>query len=349
MCLVSKEIGSEFSYQENNFGHGILLPEGVKDYVYTFSGRTAIETVLKNEPQIKKAMLPSYCCDSMIEPFRRKGIKVCFYDVNYKDRLQINIKLEDDIDAILWCNYFGFNVEMPDFSEFLINGGIIIEDITHSFYSSKKYDKQSNYLVASIRKWEPVLCGGYCASIKTNLKYKPLNFPSKEFLEDKKKAMNLKREYLEGNTLIEKREFLEKFSKSNKWLADNYFELLMDEESKYILKHIDFKGNIIQRKNNAKELFKGLKKCRCVIPLFKEEEIDCPLFVPILAKIENRSYIRKRLTENNIYCPIHWPKPNEKCESNLYDMELSLVCDQRYNENDMKRIIEIIQECEKNL
>ena len=72
--------------------------------------------------------------------------------------------------------------------------------------------------------------------------------------------------------------------------------------------------------------------------------MDCPIFVPILTT--NREAIRKKLIENEIYCPIHWPKPNDKCESNLYELELSLICDQRYNEADMQRIVDVINNCD---
>ena len=69
---------------------------------------------------------------------------------------------------------------MPDFTNFINRGGIIIEDITHSFYSIHKYNEQSKYLIASIRKWEPILCGGYCASTKSKLKYVPSRLPDED-------------------------------------------------------------------------------------------------------------------------------------------------------------------------
>ncbi len=341
------EIGSEFFYSVILNESGILLPQAVKDFTYTFSGRTAIETVLKNELHIKKVMLPSYCCDSMIEPFRKQGIAICFYGVNYVDNLQIDLSIEEDIDAILWCNYFGYNLKMPDLSSFIKRGGIVIEDITHSFYSEKKYDKQSDYLIASIRKWEPILCGGYCASTKKKLSYKPFKLPSKEYLERKRHAMISKKEYLEGNILIDKDKFLDDFSKSNKWLAENYSGLLIDRESLHILDQVDYEGNVKKRRENAQELYRGLKQCVSLNPLFDEELMDCPLFVPVIANLGARNKIRDFLTTHAIYCPVHWPKPNSDCESNLYDIEISLVCDQRYSEADMMRIVKTIKEYEE--
>lgn len=90
MLINNFEIGSEFSYDEHNHGEKIILPKLIEDYTYTFSGRTAIETVLKNEIGIKKALLPSYCCDSMIVPFRKHGIKVvCDHRYDEKDMQRI--------------------------------------------------------------------------------------------------------------------------------------------------------------------------------------------------------------------------------------------------------------------
>ena len=56
--------------------------------------------------------------------------------------------------------------------------------------------------------------------------------------------------------------------------------------------------------------------------------------------------MRKILIEQKIYCPVHWPLSNlhnmEERTLSMIDCELSLVCDQRYTEKDMERIIEAI-------
>lgn len=342
-----REIGSEFPYQVSNINKCIDLPQGVKDYALVFSGRTAIELVLENEPNIKKVMLPSYCCDSMIEPFRKSGIRVCFYDVNYENGLNIDIMIPRDVDALLWCNYFGYKVKMPDFTNFINRGGIIIEDITHSFYSIHKYNEQSKYLIASIRKWEPILCGGYCASTKSKLKYVPSRLPDEDFVTNRKDAMLLKKEYLASNSFIEKEQFLKKYAYCNEWLSKNYSKLAIDEESIEILTHIDSEKNFNQRRKNATILHENFKNSNFVKLLFDESEIECPLFVPIIVDCNERNNMRSFLSNHRIYCPVHWPHPNEECVSNLYDIEISLVCDQRYDESDMLRIVDTINGFQK--
>ena len=48
------------------------------------------------------------------------------------------------------------------------------------------------------------------------------------------------------------------------------------------------------------------------------------------------------ITENNIYLPVHWP--NENIDNYIYDMELSLVNDQRYCEEDIEKYIDKLVE-----
>lgn len=335
------EIGSEFSFVKISKSTGIKFPL-MTDSHLVFSGRTAIETVLKNEPNIRKALLPSYCCDSMIEPFRRAGVNVGFYTVAFEEGLKIDLRTTEDVDCILWCNYFGFRVLMPELTDFIVRGGIVIEDITHSFFSVHQYNEQSRYLVASLRKWEPILCGGYVVSRDGELRNKPVNIPSVKFQEKKKKAMKLKAEYLAGISNVDKHSFLSMFSETNEWLAENYSGLTIDDYSKDYLSYVHISSHREQRIKNAKVLYEGLIDNPNVRFLFPLDAMDCPLFVPVIINESKRDAIRKKLIENDIYCPVHWPHPMAACESNLYEMELSLICDHRYNEIDMKRIVEVL-------
>lgn len=182
-----REIGSEFSQIILKNRDDIVYLNNNRKNLLTFSGRTSIDVVLKNLESANKALLPSYCCDSIIDPFRKAGIEVCFYDVNYDEEadINININIPDDVDVFLWCNYFGYRLQMPNITDFKKRGGIVIEDITHSLLSDTTYDTQSDFLVASIRKWLPVLCGGYCASVNSSLTEMPKVYPAEAFLNKK--------------------------------------------------------------------------------------------------------------------------------------------------------------------
>ena len=82
------------------------------------------------------------------------------------------------------------------------------------------------------------------------------------------------------------------------------------------------------------------------IALFPEiSENDCPLFVPII--IEQRDELKKMLISKGVYCPVHWPisKYHVLTEGTrkIYEKELSIICDQRYSIEDMKKICCLIK------
>ena len=47
------------------------------------------------------------------------------------------------------------------------------------------------------------------------------------------------------------------------------------------------------------------------------------------------------MTKRGIYLPVHWPN-DLKRKNKLYDYELSLVCDQRYNEIDIEKYVIVL-------
>ena len=242
----------------------------------------------------------------MFEPFRRAGIQVNFYNVNCVNGMSIDAPHKADV--LLWCNYFGFRSVMPQFD------GVIIEDITHSFFSDVPCHQRSDFLVASLRKWEPIYCGGYC-SVQADGK-----LPLDEFISNKSDAMRKKREYLNDCDEKKKAEYLSQFHSSNSWLSKNYSGLLIDRYSRTFLDSVNMQKEKITRRRNAHILYEGLVgKFEF---LFQEETMDCPLFVPVVIRNGKRDAVREKLTENGIYCPVHWPHPDAECESNLYDIEL---------------------------
>lgn len=344
--MREKEIGSEFHYTPVSLlkeAHTSIIRLG--DDSFTFSGRTAMETVLHNLPGVRKALLPSYCCDSMIVPFRKMGIAVNFYDVFWDGEFRIELDIHQDIDLLVWCNYFGFTQRMPALSQFIARGGIIIEDITHSYLSEKSYHTQSQYLVASVRKWLPLLCGGYCASRVGQLCCKPSVDVPAVFTDRKIRAMKQKTLFLENGDETQKERYLQDFSWCNTWVAEHYANTKIDGESLRYLEAVDTGYVRKRRRENAAVIYRYLDAQENVVPLFTESEMDCPLFVPIICKdYAQREMLRKKLIGQKVYCPAHWPRPNDDCKSNLYDLELSLICDQRYGAADMERMMNIVCE-----
>ena len=82
-----KELGSEF-WLEKEYTDiiNLSLPEWLKvgsDNKLLLSGRTAIYFVIKDIQKSKKVntvYFPSYCCQSMLQPFIDLGINIVFYE-----------------------------------------------------------------------------------------------------------------------------------------------------------------------------------------------------------------------------------------------------------------------------
>lgn len=348
------EIGSEFSNIHADINRGsqkAWLPYGA-DHVFVFSGTGALETVLKDiQRDGRKALIPSYCCSSMLKPFVTMGYAIDLYPVHMAENFTIELDIPEDCAVLLWCNYFGFEAGYPaeKIAAFRRRGGIVIEDITHSLLSDLQYHPESDYLVASLRKWGAVISGGFCSKTEGKFVRKPVQYPDELFLNKKKEAMGLKEEYLRAVDPKKKERFLQLFVETNYTLEKCYSDLAIDEESKVWVENWDVEKIRSVRRSNAEILYQGLKNCRFMTPLFQMEDMDCPLFVPAYVEPEHRDSLRKVLSGSEVYCPVHWRRPKQlECSSNLYDGELSLVCDQRYSEADMQRLIAVLQSYDRN-
>ncbi len=342
-----REIGSEFELTESAkpAGDPVDWHAGC-DFLYTISGRSAIDVVLEDVEGIRKALVPAYCCDSMLAPFRRHGIELDFYAVRFCDGgFQEEFVIPSDVDAVLRMSYFGFRNERPtdELSKFHDRGGIVIEDVTHSLFSHGKFAPSSDYAVASLRKWGGLVSGGICAKRGGVFHNRELMEPPREFMERKLRAMQMKSEYLRSPNEEKKQEFLRLFAETNHCLGEQY-GMAIDAYSAEQFSRWDGAEIVCRRRENATVLYRGMEGLSVVRPLFPLEQMDCPLFVPVVVDAAQRDALCRHLAENGVYCPRHWPRPQADCDSNLYDLELSLVCDQRYDSLDMERIVALLKD-----
>lgn len=326
-----REIGSDFWNvpvigQENE-----QFPESTQWFLSGRSALTAIIRDIKRKKKIHSVAMPSWCCDSMIIPFLREGVDVRFYPVYRKDRLIQEVQFNSDV--LFLMDYFGYTMQTADLSEY---SGIIIRDVTHSFFSHQYTDAQ--YYFGSLRKWCGVKTGGYAWGESLEK-----GGVDEKFAALRLSAMQEKAKYINGE--INDKEYLRVFEEAEAYLdgLDGvYCSLQSDVKA---ARHLDTVHIWTQRRKNARVLMSALKPY-LIFPTFSKE--DCPMFVPIFVPNGKRDELRRYLIKHEIYCPIHWPvseyhRLGEE-ELNLYQNELSLVCDQRYIEADMYRIIDTIDQ-----
>lgn len=325
------EIGSEFwsistSEQENK-----LFPESTQWFLSGRSALTAIIRDIKNKKKVRSVAMPSWCCDSMILPFLRVGIDVRFYPVYWKDSLIQEIRL--DTDVLFLMDYFGYTMPSTDLAEY---SGIVIRDVTHSLFSHQYTDAQYNF--GSLRKWCGVKTGGYAWG--ENLEEGEVD---EKFAALRVSAMREKEKYI--NERIKNKNYLKIYEEAEAYLdvLDGVYCSLQSDI--YAAQHLDTAYICTQRRKNENVLMSAMKPY-LIFPTFSQE--DCPMFVPILVPDGKRDELRQYLIKHEIYCPVHWPvskyhKLGEK-EMRLYQNELSLICDQRYTENDMYRLVCTIEQ-----
>ncbi len=327
--MINKEIGSDFyslelQEEENHFFNN--------DIEWFISGRAALDFILRDiisKYNVKTIGVPSWCCDTMLEPITRNNLEIKFYSVYYENGLKKNIDV--DVDILLNLDYFGYLNDSLNFN------GIVITDASHSIFTNYKLD--GDYIFGSLRKWTGFITGGFAYS-KNGFNIEMYSNENEEYINTRKKAMEEKEKYINGK--IDNKDYLNIFSKAEKMLDTLYSYKAYDKDI-VDAKHLNIESIRNRRKENARELLKEVDK----YAIFKEvKDDDCPLFVPII--ISNRDKLRRYLIDKKIYCPIHWPISNlhhlNDRELYIYQNELSLVCDQRYNIDDMKYLIKCIRE-----
>lgn len=350
------EIGSEF-WKENKKYIG-------ENEELFLSGRTALDVIIKDilcSHKIVSALLPSYCCQSMIDPFHQNQISVRFYDVfvdekaNWIEKIPKAKKHEIFFDM----KYFGSNIinrrnrqgQPIDDNKIRESWEVIIEDATQNCYH-EQHRFTADYEFASFRKWLAV--DGISSAKKRDGPFltKPREWETnQDYSRIKNRAFAMKADFLNGGA-TKKSDFLQMFKRAESELSENNVELRpnLNTVVQYYVEIRDLNRMRRLRLRNAKILAEGLKNISGInVALNVDEQGICPLFLPILiADTHIRDQLRQYLIDHEIYCPVHWPLSSghagiSSCAKEIYYHELSVVCDQRYGINDMKRILAVIQ------
>ncbi len=328
---MRREIGSEFwdvpwINQQNK-----LFP-GTSQWF--LSGRSALKAIITDLGSARSVSLPSWCCDSMIKPFVDAGLEVHFYPVYWNEGRLIQ-EWSFNCDILFLIDYFGYTGAVPDLSGFK---GTVIRDVTHSIFSTTY--SNADYYFGSLRKWCGVWTGGY-AWKKDKRKLHTELIDDGEYVSLREKAMQQKAEYISGQR--EDKGYLQIFDEAEEML-ENVGSFPAADRDIQIAKKLDI-GIIKNRRRANAEIL------RSAFPdwlIFSEQTSnDVPMFVPVLIPGGKRNELRRYLINKEIYCPIHWPVSDyhrlDDKEQFIYDNELSLVCDQRYIEEDMHRMVETIK------
>lgn len=357
---MTKEIGSTYylaphitdSFPKKSLKSPNIL-KAHESYVSTC--RSAIGLCLDKICVEKKvALLPSFTCESVLSPFLKHGYEIYPYPIG----LDLNIYWEqfkpimDKVkpSVILTHPYFGFNT-----TEQLRNhigklrkdeNIIFIEDMTQSMFSGFK-PLPTNYHVGSIRKWMPIPDGAFTTAPFYGSE------EDTELTDAKLKALKEKGEWIingKGNKEV----FRMSFKIAEGILDSREKTYSMSSVSREIFAHSDVGDLKNKRWMNYRYLLNQVIKDSVLLSNLNviQSELSsnvCPFHFSVYVK-EGRKELQQYLADNDIYATVIWrcPKEFETLINNdahyIYNHILCFHVDQRYNMDDMKRIIDTLKE-----
>ena len=283
------------------------------------SGRNGIRYIIKAY-DIKKLYVPFYTCPVVWEAIEQEKVELLFYSIN--DRLLPDCEFESD-SYILYTNYFGVCAEQIKLLSKKYKN--LIVDNAQAFYMPP-YGIGSAY---SPRKFFGVSDGGYvwCQKQLAEVFTKDVSYDRFSHL--------LKR--IDGGA---------NFGYEDYWKNDNTLIgadiMQMSNLTECILKSIDYNEVKKIRLENYHYLHDNLKSINKFNAIITED--DVPMYYPFLCE---NDILRERFLENKIYIPGCWRGMEERCPSDSYELYLKkymfpLIIDQRYDKDDMKRMLDII-------
>lgn len=364
------EIAPDVVPESGHYREKLSLAEvnkyGKANTAYTASGREAIALALKclerEHPTVRKScLMPAYMCDTVFFPFEQNDWELLFYhiDENMKaDEQEIQALIEQNRPGLLFIHpYYGVDTwkQMRSFLHVYQDKGLLLmEDRTQSYYLSPP-DVMADYIIGSLRKWYAIPDGGFLTT--NHAIYEDILEQKDYFAIERTSFLTSKWEYLHGTEEAEekqqrKEQFLRDNRRMEEWLDHTPDVTCLSPISRTILADVDEISCRARRNQNYQILQKSFANRKGIKPVFEKcvEQPDAPLYFPVY--ITDREEFQSYLQKHDIYAPILWPIGKEngdllsKKEQYIYQHLLAIPMDQRYGEEQMNRIIEVLEHYE---
>lgn len=315
-----KEIGG---YIELDTYTGTMLHEKAKALN---CGRNCLAFLIEAR-EIKKIALPFFLCDSVKNLCKKKNVEIQYYHIDNKF-------LPDDIDIkedewLYLVNFYG-QLSKDQIKEYVKKYKYVIVDQAQAYF---EYPIQNVDTIYTCRKFFGVPDGAFLytnAELERDFPY-DISFERMRFLLGRyeKSASEFYNEYTANNKLFSE-EDIKRMSK----LTNN------------LLHGIDYGVVKETRTKNYEYLFDAFSGKNKLDIKKIQGAYAYPLYV------ENGEKLRKKLIDKKVFVPKLWPNvlnevSKDSIEYKLADNIIPLPCDQRYGEKEMRYIVDIIYEEEK--
>ena len=313
---------------------------------WTASGRAALSLILKSlrEDGVRHVHLPALLCESMLSPAVALGMERSFYPV---DRDIVARPDPPPGAAVVLVHYFGW--PNPAAQELRAHGALVIQDLSHAALSPWTQALAARTLrFMSVRKLGPAPLGGWCSVLAdpgapsastTAMMWRSLA------------ARLIKADYLRQrgapvDPLVEAF-YLEAFEALEGYLDGDPDVLAAPPELTDLLAGIDWDAAARRRHDNWSHLHEAL--AGKVEPLMSHLPHDVvPLGYLIRLAPGERDKVRRALAARRVFCPVHWPLPEEVDEARFPEAHqlsrtlLTIPVDQRYDRRDMEALAELV-------
>ena len=327
--MESDAIGGYFELELSDRGHF-----SHDDGYCVNSGRNALELILRHIRDISRLWIPYYTCDVILEPVTKLGIQYSFYHVNQDLELSNELDLQTG-EYILLTNYFGIKDRyVSDMASKY--GERLIVDNSQAYFSEPLEGIKTFY---SPRKFVGVPDGGIAIIPGTEI---DMSAYEQDYSYDR--CSHLLKRIDIGAT-----EGYADF-KQNSLVLKNQPIRRMSRLTRAILRSVNFESVKETRLSNLHFLHENLRDRNLLRCVNEAMNSTCPMVYPYIHSCIDFP-IRQQLIQNKIFVAAYWPNVHDWCSRDDIEHKLTrdvipLPIDQRYGEEEIKRMLVIIQKKE---
>lgn len=288
------------------------------------SARSCFEYVLRARGY-KKVYLPYYTCEIVVQPCQLLHLDYEFYHI---DRNLEPVALPElkEGEAFLYTNYFGLKQQCAERLAQYYSSRLIVDN-AQAFFAPALLGIDTFY---SPRKFFGVPDGGYlyCDA--------PIGMELPQSHSYDRMSHLLKR--VDMGAEAGYADF-----KCNDEALGGLPIMRMSALTENLLRAVDYASVIEKRRHNYQKVDQTLRQYNQLNLTCSDDAV--PMVYPFLPK--QNAELKKKLIENKIFVATYWPNVLEWCEETDWEYQLAqqacfLPMDQRYGEEEMKRIVDVI-------
>ncbi|MBQ0746657.1 MAG: hypothetical protein KBT82_08595 [Marinobacter sp.] len=291
------------------------------------SARAAFASLL-DQLAIKCVWLPRYLCDSMAAVLKRRDVTVKLYDLAMDFTIASDMTLEEG-SMLLYVNYFGVcGIQAQEVISRYGKSHVVIDN-SQAFFCGP-FDCVAT--IYSPRKFFGLPDGGLLYSDNPNIRLP----------ETRDGTSETRMGHLISRLINSPEKAYQQYIRAEQAIAKLPFEG-MSRLTERLLRSVDFQAARAARTSNARYLHDQLGEHNKLS--IERDGSTAPLCYPFLPSVKTTN--RTELIQNRVFLPSYWPEVLTRVEEHSFESELVrdalfLPCDQRYSENDMMRIVNLL-------